>query len=289
MNLWERFSRIIYRAAASPFLKQYQRRSIESVLQKSTAIINADIQNEIKQYLLKSLTKDGGFADRGGKADIYYTLFGCFIAEALSVKEVIPQLKIYVKKSAEEESLSGINLFSAAILYAKLFGVDSNTFRLKKMVRAELEKASNKEYYNFIGLLTLYYLEDYRNLLKLRKNINVDNNKEVPCSMAAAEAVIKKITGRSTRLDEDKLKTFYRGNGGFVALQKSPVSDLLSTAVALYALRFVDADLKKIKPDCLSFIDGLYLDGSFRATHLDFEIDIEYIFYGLLALGAMVE
>lgn len=289
MNLWERFSRIIYRAAASPFLKQYQRRSIESVLQKSTAIINADIQSEIKQHLLKSLTKDGGFTDRGGKADIYYTLFGCFVAEALAIKEVFPQLKIYVKKNVEEVNLNGVNLFSAAILYAKLFGVDSNTYRLRKLVRAELEKTSNKEYSNFIGLLTLYYLEDYRNLLKLRKSINVDNNKEVPCSIAAATAVIKRITGRSTRIDEDKLKTFYRGEGGFVALQKSPVSDLLSTAVALYALRFVDADLREIKPDCLNFIDGLYLNGGFRATTLDFDIDIEYTFYGLLALGALSE
>ena len=201
----------------------------------------------------------------------------------------MPQLKDYVKRIVEKNSLSGINLFSASILYTKLFGIDSNTLRLRKLVRAELEKANNKEYSNFIGLLTFYYLEDYRNLLKLRKSLKVDNNKEVPCSMAAATAVIKKITGRSTRIDEDKLKTFYRGSGGFVALQKSLVSDLLSTAVALYALRFVDADMKEIKPDCINFIDGLYLNGGFRATNLDFDIDIEYTFYGLLALGAMVD
>lgn len=311
MNLWERFLRIIYRTVATPFLKPYQKRSIESILQKSTTIINADIQDEIKKYLLKSFTKDGGFADRGGKTDIYYTLFGCFVAEALSVKEVFPQLKIYVKKNVEEDSLNGINLFSAAILYAKLFGVDSNTLRLRKLVRAELEKANNQEYSNFIGLLTLYYLEDYRNLLKLRKRITVDNNNEVPCSMAAAKAVINNLTwntiqsfprmreSRKTRkidscfrrneININKLISFYRGNGGFAALKKAPIEDLLSTAVALYALRFVDADLKEIKPDCLTFVDGLYLNGGFRATELDFDIDIEYTFYGLLALGALAE
>jgi len=290
MNLWERFSRIIYRAAASPFLKQYRKRSIESVLQKSTTIINVDIQDEIKKYLLRSFTKYGGFADRGGKTDIYYTLFGCFVAEALSIKEVFPQLKTFVKKSVEEESLSGINLFSVAILYAKLFVVDSNTLRLRKLVGDELAKAKNQEYFNFIGLLTLYYLEDYRNLLKLRKRLKaLSNQSDIPCSMAAAEAVISKVLDRSTNNAEEKLKTFYRENGGFVALQKAPVTDLLSTAVALYALQFVDGDIKEIKPDCLTFVDGLYLNGGFRATDLDYDIDIEYTFYGLLALGALSE
>ena len=335
MNLWERFSRIIYRTVATPFLKQYRKKSIESVLQKSTTIINAEIQGEIKQLLLKSFTKDGGFADRGGKTDIYYTLFGCFVAEALTIEEVFPQLKIYVKKNVEEAPLNGINLFSAAILYAKLFGVDTNTLRLRKLVRTELEKANNQEYSNFIGLLTLYYLEDYRNLLKLRKRITVDNYNEVPCSIAAAEAVIDEIfvipkvspfksflrteftsspkakqelersgnrrsQSRSLSFMDSRLRgnvknhncfllSFYRGNGGFAALKKAPIEDLLSTAVALYALRFVDADLKEIKPDCLTFVDGLYLNGGFRATELDFDIDIEYTFYGLLALGALAD
>ena len=67
----------------------------------------------------------------------------------------------------------------------------------------------------------------------------------------------------------------------------APCEDLLSTAVALYALHFLDADIRIMKPDCLIFIDDLYDNGGFRATKYDSVTDVEYTFYGLLALGSM--
>lgn len=292
MNFWERFLRIIYKTAASPFLNRYQKKSIESVLKKSTSIFDADIQVEIKKHLLKSITKDGGFADRGGKIDLYYSMFGCFVAEALSVNEIVPALKDYVKRAVNQDSLSGIHLFCGAILYSKLHGFDTTTEKLRKKVEIELENNNgNKSEYNyFIGLLTLYYLQDYQFILKLKKKIKgFSNEKESPCSLAAAETVINRVLGKSVKEVEIKLKSFYRSNGGFVALQKAPITDLLSTSVALYALQFIDSDLTNIKPDCLTFVDNLYLNGGFRATDLDFDIDIEYTFYGLLALGALAE
>lgn len=293
MNLWERFLRTIYRIAALPFLKRYQAKSIESVLRKSTKIIDSDIQVEIRNHILKSFTKDGGFADRSGKPDIYYSLFGYFVAEALSIDEVFPQLRDYVQRVVSKEPLSGIHLYCGAILYSRLHGFDSTTERLRLKVEAEVEAEAEKtqigsEYNSFIGLLTLYYLQDYRYILKLKKRIKkLSNQKDIPCSMAAAEAVINRVMEKTTTETETKLLSFYRGKGGFVALQKSPVEDLLSTAVALYALHTIDTDIKEIKPDCFSFVDGLYLNGGFRATELDFDVDIEYTFYGLLALGAL--
>ncbi len=294
MNLWEKFLRITYKTAASPFLKRYREKSIESVLLKSTAIIDGDVHAEIKNHILKSFTKDGGFADRGGKTDLYYSMFGCFVAETLSVNEIFPQLKDYVKKAVTQDSLTGIHLYCGAILYSKLHGFDSTTERLRKRVEIELEaKAEVKErvssgYTFFLGLLTLYYLQDYRNILKLKKKIQViSNEKETPCSLAAADAVINKVLGKSVKESEVKLKSFYNEKGGFLALQKAPIEDLLSTAVALYALNFIDSDIKNIKPDCLSYVDGLYLNGGFCATEMDFDTDIEYTFYGLLALGAL--
>jgi len=290
MNLWERFLRITYKTAASPFLKRYQNKSIELVLKRSTSLIDVDIQSEIKTHILKSFTKDGGFADRGGKADLYYTMFGFFVAEAFSMNQILPQLKGYVKSVVSEESLTGIHLFCGSILYFKLHGFDSTTEKLRNKVEVELTSNTsvNSEYNYFIGLLTLYYLQDYRFILKLKKQINIfSKEKETPCSLAAAEAVINRILGKPTNDIEIKLKSFYRANGGFVAIQKAPIEDLLSTAVALYALHFIDSNLKDIKPDCLNFVDNLYLNGGFCATKLDVDIDVEYTFYGLLALGAL--
>ena len=257
-------------------------------------IIDADVQAEVKNHILKSFTNDGGFADRGGKTDLYYSMFGCFVAEALSVNEIFPQLKDYVKKAATQDSLTGIHLYCGAILYSKLHRFDSATERLRERVEFEIESETkdgiSSGYTFFLGLLTLYYLQDYRNILKLKKKIKViSKEKELPCSLSAADAVINRVLGKSVTESEVKLKSFYKGKGGFLALHKSPIEDLLSTAVALYALHFIDSDIKNIKPDCLNYVDGLYLNGGFCATEMDFDIDIEYTFYGLLALGALSE
>lgn len=315
MKLWERFLRIIYRIAAKPFLKKYQAKSLESVLQKSLTVLDESALADVKNRVISFFNNDGGFADRGGKSDLYYSLFGCFVAEALSLEEIKPQLKEFVKDKIKDPSLSGVNLFCGAILYSKLHGFDSTTVRLRQKVEIELMRNDNSEYFYFIGLLTLYYLQDYRLILKLKKRIKALNSKkDSACSLAAAEIVIKGVLRKpntisfqtflhkqesinSKSLDsrlrgnngksENYLLSFYRGKGGFAAIQKAPIEDLLSTAVALYALNFIDADIKSIKPDCLGYVDGLYLNGGFRATELDVDIDIEYTFYGLLALGAL--
>jgi len=103
----------------------------------------------------------------------------------------------------------------------------------------------------------------------------------------AATAVMLGMAGKRQPEAVDMLKSFYRESGGFAALHNAPAEDLLSTGVALYALHFLDADLRLIKPDCLTFADRLYENGGFRATEADSFIDVEYTFYGLLALGSM--
>lgn len=71
--------------------------------------------------------------------------------------------------------------------------------------------------------------------------------------------------------------------GGFYASEDAPVPDLLSTAVALFTLRLVGADVK----DAMRFIHAHWLDnGGFAPTIFDDYSDVEYVFYGLLALGS---
>ena len=70
--------------------------------------------------------------------------------------------------------------------------------------------------------------------------------------------------------------------GGFYASEQAPVPDLLSTAVALFTLHLIGAEFK----DALSFIQAHWLDnGGFTPTLYDDYSDVEYVFYGLLALG----
>lgn len=70
---------------------------------------------------------------------------------------------------------------------------------------------------------------------------------------------------------------------GFHANEVAPVPDLLSTAVALFTLRLIGAKAK----DATHFIHAHWLDnGGFSPTILDDYSDVEYVFYGLLALGS---
>ena len=72
--------------------------------------------------------------------------------------------------------------------------------------------------------------------------------------------------------------------GGFRANEQAPIPDLLSTAAALFTLRLLDAP----KGDASQFIQVHWLDsGGFAPTLLDDYSDVEYVFYGLLALGSL--
>ena len=71
--------------------------------------------------------------------------------------------------------------------------------------------------------------------------------------------------------------------GGFRAFEQAPIPDLLSTAVALFTLRLIGAEVREATP----FIQAHWLDnGGFAPTLYDDYSDVEYVFYGLLALGS---
>ncbi len=290
MKFWEKFSKNIFKLAAQPRLKRVRPKLIESVLAKSTLMLDSEMITEIRTFILSKQTKQGGFSDRGGKCDLYYTLFGYYIAESLSVKEVMEPLKEYVATTVSTNSLTGVYRYCGAILYAKLIGLDATTEKLRKQIVTDLTQADSKqpEYSGFLGVLALYYLEDFQNIQRIvsqyKRSFSTSDN---PCPVVAATAVMLGMTGKHKTEAVDMLKTFYRGRGGFAALHMAPSEDLLSTGVALYALHFLDADLRLMKPDCLTFVDDLYDNGGFRATQYDSVTDVEYTFYGLLALGSM--
>ncbi|MCQ2196021.1 MAG: hypothetical protein MJZ60_00685 [Bacteroidaceae bacterium] len=72
--------------------------------------------------------------------------------------------------------------------------------------------------------------------------------------------------------------------GGFYASEVAPIPDMLSTAVALFTLQLIGEKPHYVASD---FIEAHWLEnGSFAPTVFDEYSDVEYAFYGLLALGA---
>lgn len=308
MKFWVRLSRNIFKLAALPFFRKIKDKSIESVLKDSLLLLTEETTDEIRNFILKKQTAAGGFADRAGKGDLYYSLFGYFIAEAYVVNEIMEPLKAFVKCKTDSGNLSGVHLYCAAILYSKLFGHDAVSLSLNHKIKEELKssnqhinQSAHQNYSSFMGYLALYYLEDFlslKNLLHQYKilsstqNISTSANQHIgpltqPCPVIAANAILRHLSNHPDPTSEEKIKSFLRPSGGFAAIFNAPCEDLLSTGVALYSLKFIDADTRMLKPECLSFIDNLYEDGGFRAVQTDFETDVEYTFYGLLALGSL--
>jgi len=310
MKYWERPLKTLFKLAALPLIRIIKPGTIESVLKDSLLLLNDETCAEIRQFIRHKQTAEGGFADRAGKSDLYYSLFGYFISETLSVHEIIEPLKAFVKTKIVSKNLSGVDLYCGAILYSKLYGTDDISENLSKKIILELQSADQHisasalqhiEYSSFMGFLALYYLEDYltlKHLLKtyssrIKKNRHITSsahqhiNTSLPCPVTAANTILQELSRFPDPSSEENLLSFYHENGGFIAVPQAPCEDLLSTGVALYALKFINADIRILKPQCLSFVDNLYENGGFRATQTDFETDVEYTFYGLLALGSL--
>ncbi len=74
--------------------------------------------------------------------------------------------------------------------------------------------------------------------------------------------------------------------GGFRVSVDVPMPDLLSTAVALHALDAIDAPWRDSRDRTLDFLDSLWsAEGAFYGSWADDHADAEYTFYGLVALG----
>lgn len=74
--------------------------------------------------------------------------------------------------------------------------------------------------------------------------------------------------------------------GGFLAAPDAPLPDLLSTAVALHALDGLHVEWRDSRDSVLDFLDSLWsAEGAFHGSWADDHADVEYTFYGLVALG----
>ncbi len=272
------------------FTLQFRNKTLEPILRKSMQLLDSQTLDEIYSRTHGFITNEGSFSDRAGKSDLYYTLFGLLVSDAIMPGKNNESLKNYLRKLHLSSDYKGVYLYCAAIIHYKLFGDDVEAKKLRNKVTDSLKQNLQKPDYNlFLGILCLYVHHDYFSIFKILRKMEVEENEnDLPCPVLAAKAIMLTASGKEITKTVQNLMLFYRGNGNFGALKNSPTGDLLSTAVALFALQFIGADLRLIKPDCLVYIDSLYENGSFRATELDFETDIEYTFYGMLALGSLV-
>lgn len=277
---------------------------------------------EVLHFIISQQNPDGGFQDRGGRSDLYYSLFGMMMLRAVEKETGDRRPKIVDRTPfPEREAVEGNpKLVAESILKLRQFVIKQSALRLpgfiekcclvllQKELQTERfsrikaffslgrsfwkERASiNLSYRSFVLFLTLDAVFTFSGILKLAAKrmlaqTMVDANS--PCSEVAAKVFLQKMMNQDGSEEQELLKSFACESGGFKAFSHLQRADMLSTAVALFALNFVGSDLRLLRPACLDFIQQNFLDGAFLSGDGDQTEDVEYTFYGLLAAGVIV-
>jgi len=299
-------------------------RQMIALLGNALDLLDEQGRGEVLQFLLSQQNADGGFRDRGGRSDLYYSLFGGLMIRAWSMEheewgmefevrspksevmqpatctpQLVTESKEKLTRFVQEKFLSKVSGFierCCLVLLQKELktGWISRIrfiFSLGKSFWKE-RLSINISYRSFVLFLTLDAIFPFPRLLKfgagkMLKQTVVDPHS--PCSEVAAKVFLQRMMNQDGSKETELLMSFSCESGGFKAFAHLDHADMLSTAVALFALEFAGSDLRLLKPACLDFIESNFVDGAFLSGDGDPTADVEYTFYGLLALGVLAK
>ena len=266
----------------------------------------------VAEFILSQMNKDGGFKDRSGESDLYYTVFGMESLLALqsdfSFHPTIP----YLHSFQTGEKLDFVHLTCLARAWANVPHTNPG-MEIKQEILRKIEQyrtldggynptprsKTGTAYACFLALgayqdseIQMPNINMMRNCLASLKTVDGafanDTNMKTGLTSptAAAVRILYYLGGKPDKMTAQWLLERCHPQGGFCAAPQISFPDLLSTATALHALPDMRVSYNHVKEGCLDFIDSLWVNrGSFYGNWTDDILDCEYTFYGLLALG----
>jgi hypothetical protein len=264
------------------------------------------------QFLESQQNPDGGFRNRDGASDLYYTVFGVEALRALDSALSFEALEPYLRSFGDGDSLDLVQSACLARAWANLpRNRTAAAPRRALAARIEEHRSGNGGYNTAAGspwgtayasFLALGAYEDLgesmpepeamlRSLEALRSADGGYSNQPGAVTgltpPTAAAATLRRHLGEETdRGVALWLLDRCHPGGGFFAAAEAPIPDLLSTAVALHALSGSGLSLDAIREPCLDFVDSLWTNrGGFYGNWTDDRLDCEYTYYALLTLG----
>lgn len=268
----------------------------------------------VERFVRSRQAPGGGFTDRLGEPDLYYTVFGLSCLEALQVEVPLDDLRRYLAGFEDPAALDFVHLSSLSRCWAGLPSEElPDHLRAAMLAAAESYRAEDGGYHNvskgaargtaygaflglglhqdlgaelpdedaFVSALEAFALPDgsYANEPGMERGLTT--------TTAGAVAVLRNLRRPAPAGAADwLLARLYPEDGGFFAWESAPMPDLLSTATALHALSTLEVSLDPVKEPCLDYLDSLWSGkGGFHGNWSDEDLDCEYTFYGLLALG----
>lgn len=270
-----------------------------------------DSADLILSFLKSQFNDDGGFRNRDGISDLYYTVFGLESFTALSEEVPSGPTVGYLKSFGDGQALDFVHLACLARCWANVSkGLDSVPGAA--ILRRLEEFRTPDGGYNATpgaGHATIYacflaagaYQDLQRELpesARIADSIEglrapdggYANHPAASAGLTPPSAAVATLFPYLDRTPEPELGKWLLARclpeGGFCASPQTPVPDLLSTATALHALSRLRTPIEPIREPCLDFVDSLWTNrGAFYGTWADDQLDCEYLYYGLLALG----
>lgn len=266
----------------------------------------------VTAFVRGQLLPAGGFADRAGNPDLYYSVFGLEALFSLRADLPVAQFVQYLRSFGDGAKLDFVHLSCLCRCWAGMPAADRagvpaevilkrvEYFRSKDGGYAQEPGAAEGTIYGCFLALGAYQdlgreLPHPEKVVACVQKLRCDdggysNQADVPMgltpSTAAAVTLLRNLGARIPDGVEEWLLSRHSADGGFFAIPMAPLPDLLSTATAIHALAGLQADLNPIREPCLDFIDTLWTSkGGFHGTWTDDTLDVEYTYYGLLALG----
>lgn len=263
----------------------------------------------VAAFLRERLNADGGFQDRAGASDLYYTVFG--LDGLIALQEDVPPASIDFLRGRLAGAVDFVHAACLARGWAAMRArpddstIDSILNRIESCRSADGGYATTPGAATgsaYAAFLALGAHQDFdRPLLnpdRLGRALEslkaadggYGNFPGMPSGLttttAAAVMVLKQLGTTASRDTGMWLLDRCHSGGGFFAAPATPIPDLLSTATALHALSALHVPLGGLREPCLDFVDSLWTNrGGFFGSWADDSVDCEYTYYALLALG----
>lgn len=273
---------------------------------------------------LADQVEGGGFRDRQGERDLYYSVFGVDALAAvhhgiadeseLAARPELADAPAFVETfgtgSGAGEGLDLVHLACLARVRSALGLLEASTLdglatRLLDLRRDDggwamtPDAETSTSYGTFLAIGAMQDLglpigrpsaavELLESLALDHGGYALDASTPVATTPTTAASIValRQLGARAPDRAAEWLRGRFHRQGGFLAAVDAPMPDLLSTAVALHALSVLEAPVDDLREPLLDFVDTLWISsGGFYGHWADEEADVEYTFYGLLALG----
>ena len=262
-------------------------------------------------FLESQRNEDGGFKNRAGVSDLYYTVFG--LEGLIALGADLPSVAVteYLRSFGGGDGMDLLHLGCLIRCWANLCRSAPPLDGDLLAARIEMHRTPDGGYNTIPGaqfgtaygcFVAMAAYQDLRRelpspegVIRCLQTLRADDNgyanqRELPMGLTpstAAAATLFRHLGEDPPAELSPwLLSRCHKEGGFYATPAAPVPDLLSTATALHALSGLKAAIDPVKEPCLDFVDSLWTNtGGFYGNWADDAVDCEYTYYGLLALG----